>query len=91
MLCKKCMLFVNYTTISTLIKEAVPSPVPAPLAVKYNPTVFADAPIKVKSVVPVVNILYSIPTTNAPAVTSTLFINFEPEGNPAMTAAALLV
>jgi hypothetical protein len=31
---------------------AVPVPVPTPVAVKITPTVFAEAPINVKSVVP---------------------------------------
>ena len=48
---------------------AVPSPVPWPVAVNTMPTVFADAPINVKSVVPTETIVYSVSVTNAPAVT----------------------
>ena len=36
---------------------ATPVPVPTPVATKVTPTVFADAPIKVKSVVPTVLII----------------------------------
>ena len=57
---------------------AVPFPVPTPVAVKFNPTVFADAPINVKSVVPTTNIEYSTPTTKLPAVTVFLLINLLP-------------
>ena len=54
--------------ISTYAIEAVPLPDPTPVAVKVSPTVLADAPIKVKSVVPIDVIRYSCPTKNDPAL-----------------------
>ena len=48
--------------------EAVPEPVPAPVAVNTVPTVLADAPIRVKLVDPKLTILYCFPTTNEVAV-----------------------
>ena len=47
----------------------MPVPVPVPVAVNTVPTVFADAPIAVKSVVPTYTIVYTVPITNAPSVT----------------------
>jgi hypothetical protein len=49
---------------------AVPVPDPAPVAVNFKPTVFAEAPIAVKSVVPIVAIVYVDPTIKFPAVTA---------------------
>ena len=48
--------------------NAVPVPVPTPVAVNIVPTVLDAAPINVKLVVPTVNILYTLPITNNPAV-----------------------
>jgi hypothetical protein len=47
---------------------AVPVPVPAPVATKLIPTVLLEAPIKVKSVLPIVVIVYSSPITKDPAL-----------------------
>ena len=43
-------------------------PAPVPVALNITPTVFADAPIVVKLVPPVVTIWYVLPTTNEPPV-----------------------
>ena len=51
------------------IELAVPLPVPAPVAVNNTPIVLATAPIRVKSVLPNVLIVYCFVATNAPAVT----------------------
>ena len=50
--------------IAQTSKPAVPLPVPCPVAVKIVPTAFDDEPISVKSVEPVVIILYLLPLTN---------------------------
>ena len=42
-------------------------PAPTPVAINVSPDVFEFAPIAVKSVVPTVSILYSLPTTKLPA------------------------
>ena len=75
-LCARTLLTVKGNGISKNIcssssaknSDAVPEPDPAPVAVKFMPTVFAEAPIAVKLVVPTVNILYVCPETKSPAV-----------------------
>ena len=52
-----------------MLVVAVPLPLPTPVAVNTTPTVLLDAPIRVKSVVPTVNIVYSVPATNEPELT----------------------
>jgi len=47
---------------------AVPVPEPTPVATNRTPTVLAEAPIAVKSVVPTTAITYVVPTTKLPAV-----------------------
>jgi hypothetical protein len=47
--------------------EAVPDPVPTPVAVNIVPTVLAEAPIEVKLVDPTTTILYCCPTIKEPA------------------------
>ena len=51
---------------------AVPVPEPIPVAINFNPTVFAVAPHRVKSVVPTLTIMYSCPASNPPANTMLL-------------------
>ena len=57
---------------STFSGLAVPVPVPGPVAVKTVPTVLLDDPINVKSVelLPVLTILYFLPTIKPPAFTT---------------------
>ena len=52
-----------------LLEAAVPVPLPAPVAVNTVPGFELAAPIKVKSVVPVLIIVYDTPVMNNPAVT----------------------
>jgi hypothetical protein len=42
---------------------AVPLPAPTPVAINDSPSVLDVAPIKVKSVVPIVFIVYVLPTS----------------------------
>ena len=51
---------------------AVPEPVPAPVATKYTPTKLAAAPMLVNGVVPREVITYPLPTTNPPALSTTV-------------------
>jgi hypothetical protein len=62
------------TTITVIlgIVFAVPVPEPDPVAVKVIPTVLLEAPIKVKSVLPIVTIVYESPAIKDPALTITL-------------------
>ena len=46
---------------------ALPVPDPTPVAVNTTPNVLLPAPIRVKSVVPIVLIEYVVPITNEPA------------------------
>jgi hypothetical protein len=61
--------------------HAVPVPAPAPVAVKERPTVSLEAPIAVKSVVPMLAMTYVDPTVNDPAVTLVRVVVF-----PALSA-----
>ena len=45
-------------------------PLPTPVAVNVTPTVFADAPMAMKFVVPTTSILYVTPTLKLPAMYS---------------------
>ena len=63
-------LFVQFQTASVIGCDAVnvPVPEPTPVGVNVTPTVFADAPMAVKSVLPTDTIVEVNPTTKAPAV-----------------------
>ena len=64
---------------------AVPVPVPAPVAVKVSPTAGeASAPIRLKFVVPIETIVYSILVSNEPAVTilSEVICKYGDSSNP---------
>ena len=63
-------LFVQFQTASFIgcDADAVPVPEPTPVGVNVTPTVFADAPMAVKSVLPTVTIVCGVPVSNEPAV-----------------------
>ena len=58
----------NSSYVTCMVADAVPVPIPTPVAVKIVPGVLFAAPINVKSVVPADTIVYTTPTLNAPAV-----------------------